>query len=91
MDEKTLQDSIIKEANQDIFDGVGRIFVESFLEKTGALRQELLDALETFRYRYRFHSEDVLLIYFVPRDIKQLSYRFAWKPNRKAKFIGERI
>jgi len=87
LDKKTLQNLIIKEARRDLFNGVGRIFVDQFLKETGISRKELIEALKDLKYR--LHSENILLIYFRERDPKKLASQYKWEIDKEPRFIGE--
>jgi len=67
MDRRTLQETIIREARRDLFQGVGRIRIDDFLHNYGVTREEFTAALKALPNKHRFTINNMALIY----DLKQ--------------------
>lgn len=66
MDSEQLKKIMLREANLDLFDGTGRIFIDDFTEAYGVTRQEFFEGLENIGFETRIHGDRIALIYFAP-------------------------
>lgn len=67
MDESALKEALIREANKDIFDGVGRIILEDFERIYLVSREEVLSVLKLINVPLRIVNDHIVLIYFTRR------------------------
>jgi len=64
MDPETLKTTIINYAAKDIFDGVGRVFLNEFTKTFNVTIEEVLAALKESGYEHRIVNENILLLTF---------------------------
>lgn len=62
MDTDTLKEKLIDEASHDIFNGVGRLFLDEFTKTFNVSVDEILTALKDIEYPFRIVNENILLI-----------------------------
>lgn len=75
-----IKEIILKEAQKDVFDGVGRVFIETLRTDFNAANEDILEALKLLEYSHRVWPgiDDIhgmILVYFAERRLNPSDYR----------------
>jgi hypothetical protein len=73
---------IREEANKDLWDGAGRIFISDFLKNYGVNLDAFIEALGDMQQEYKV-TGNIAIIYFVPRERRLATRIKEYKPRFK--------
>lgn len=70
MDETTLADLLVKEAEKDNWDNVGRVFLNEFCKRHNVSPEEISKAIERLKRQYEIRkpNDNILLVALQPRE-----------------------